>query len=416
MGTVLISLGPRLTTAIILLLGLASILHGATRSAILSLIRPGVTIAVAALLAGYLLANAGWAVDPASAYRKVAGLFLIGACSVCAVLAVRSMDDATLERVFRAFLIAIAIGAIALLIELTSGLRVTRAIYNVMPFLRPDGAKHLGLDGERVIYIGTYILNRNVGLIALLFWPVLALLSIVWRTETARWFSVGLVVLLVAVIAASQHESSQLALAFGVVVAGLAFFASRAIRWLLAILWCASFLLVVPLSKVAYDDLELHKADWLPYTAQARIIIWGYTAKSIPDNLLHGVGVRSTRLLDTAAKEKADKPDGHVVAPRTGRHAHNLYLQSWFELGLIGVILVVLAGLRLLALIDARAGRLRPFGYGLFAAWMVIAAFAWGMWQTWLIAAYGIVVVVFALACTANERNSIFKSRKTAGI
>lgn len=409
-----LSLGPRLTTAIILLLGLAGLLHAATRSAIVSLIRPGATVTVLALLAIYLLANASWAVDPASAYRKVAGLFLIGACCVSAVLAVRTMDDATLTRVSRAFLIAIAVGAVALLVELASGMRVTRAIYNVMPFLRPDGAKHLSIVGERVVYIGTYVLNRNVGLFALLLWPVLALLSNVWRAGAARWLSAGLVVLLVAVIANSQHESSQLALACGTGVAGLAFLAARAIRWLLGILWCASFLLVVPLATTAYDHLELHKAEWLPYTAQARIIIWGYTAKNIPDNLLLGVGVRSTRFLDTASTEDAEKPDGHVVAPRTGRHAHNLYLQSWFELGLVGVILVILAGLRLLALIDARAGRLRPFGYGLFAAWMVIAAFAWGMWQTWLIAAYGIVAVVFALACTANERKTIFEPRKTA--
>ena len=40
---------------------------------------------------------------------------------------------------------------------------------------------------------------------------------------------------------------------------------------------------------------------------------------------------------------------------------------------------------------------LKPFGYALFSAFMVIAGLAWGMWQTWLLAAYALSALYLAL-------------------
>jgi len=403
-----------MSTIALSLLGIASLFVPGVRARLRARLVPSLGAVVVALLVSYLLANASWSVDPAAAYRKVATLLVLGFFCLSVVTAVWQIEDNTSQIIAKAFLIAFAVGMVLLIVELASGLRVTRAAYNVMPFLRPEDGKHLSIEDGRVIYLGTYLLNRNVGLVSLLVWPAAALYLSRWHAPGRKWIGLGLLVLVAAVIAMSQHETSKIALVIGALVVVTALYAERAVLWSLAAVWCAGFLLIVPLASASYDKLELHKAEWLPYTAQARIIIWGYTAARVPENLWFGVGVRSTRALDVGAVEENAKPAGHVVAPRTGRHAHNLFLQTWFELGFLGVGLVILAGLALLKRISITAPRVRPFGYGLFASSMVIAAFAWGMWQTWLIATYGIVTICFALACALQARSESNFSRESA--
>ena len=112
-------------------------------------------------------------------------------------------------------------------------------------------------------------------------------------------------------------------------------------------------MLVIPLDFLAFKA-GLHQADWLPKSARARIIIWEYTAERVLENPCP----RHRRRLDPAVKAKAvtapEKPEGFVFRRTTGQHAHDLFLQSWYELGLFGTILVAIAGaaaaLRLLAL------------------------------------------------------------------
>ncbi len=413
-GVVLLCLGPRLSTIALSLLGIVSVLVPGVRTRLRARLVPSVGAIVVALLVAYLLANASWSIDPAAAYRKVATLLVLGFFCLSVVTAVWQIDDSTSKMIAKAFVIAFGVGMVLLIIELASGLRVTRATYNLMPFLRPEGGKHLIVEDGRVTYLGTYLLNRNVGLVSLLAWPAAALFLSCWDAQGRKWLGLLLLGLVVAVIAMSQHETSKIALVIGALVVATALYAERAVFWFLAAIWCAGFLLIIPLASASYDRLELHKAEWLPYTAKARIIIWGYTAARVPEKLWLGVGVRSTRALDVGAVEDHAKPAGHVVAPRTGRHAHNLFLQTWFEMGLLGVGLVILAGLALLKRISITAPRVRPFGYGLFASSMVVAAFAWGMWQTWLIATYGLVTVCFALACALQAHRESHFSQKSA--
>ena len=110
---------------------------------------------------------------------------------------------------------------------------------------------------------------------------------------------------------------------------------------------------MIPLDFLAFKA-ELHQADWLPKSARARIIIWEYTAERVLENPVLGIGANSTPAVKAKAVAAPEKPEGFVFRRTTGQHAHNLFLQSWYELGLFGTILVAIAGaaaaLRLLLL------------------------------------------------------------------
>jgi O-antigen ligase len=150
---------------------------------------------------------------------------------------------------------------------------------------------------------------------------------------------------------------------------------------------------------------ELHFAEWLPKSARARIIIWQYTADRTLERPLLGIGVKSTSALRDQEKHirKAEKPDGFVLARGTGQHAHNIFLQTWFELGLIGAILLALAGAAVVLRIAVLPLVAQPFGLATFTAFAAIAAFAWGMWQTWFICAIGLAPLYLRLAAAAAE-------------
>jgi O-antigen ligase len=144
----------------------------------------------------------------------------------------------------------------------------------------------------------------------------------------------------------------------------------------LAIAWCIGFVLVIPLDFLAFKA-DLHHPKWLPTSTRARIIIWEYTAERVLEKPWLGIGADSTPAMIVKPKNPSERPKGLVIRRTTGQHAHNLFLQSWYELGVLGVILAALAGaaaLRILLLPASQA-----YGAASFTMVAVIAAFAWGI-------------------------------------
>ena len=90
---------------------------------------------------------------------------------------------------------------------------------------------------------------------------------------------------------------------------------------------------------------------------------------------------------------------------RLGRHSHNHYLQIWYELGAVGAVLSLLTGLALLQLMRSMTQSIRPYAYASFVAVSSIAAFGWGLWQTWLLAGYSLTAIFLSFAAQyANRR------------
>ncbi|MGI9382294.1 MAG: O-antigen ligase family protein [Methyloligellaceae bacterium] len=357
---------------------------------------PANWIAYAFLL--YLFANASWSLDPTVAYRKAATVLSLYSVWFIAVSRLRQVDGAALSRAAAALLIGSAAGASYLVFEVLSDLTLERLLYNAIPILRPESSKHLITANGLVQAIGPYKLNQNLALLVLFSWSALAVLLNRPELSARRWLALAFVVLVGLAVAASEHETSQLAFVGGLLVFFLSRWSSRVVRRALAVLWCLAFVLVIPLSHFAYRTAGLHNAGWLPDTARARIIIWGYTAQQIPKAPILGIGMRSTRVLDKRQLAVVEKPTDHIVAPRPGRHAHNLFLQSWFELGAVGVAFLMAAGLLVMHRIARLADPVQPYANALFAAFAIVATFAWGIWQSWLLAGYALTALFLLLA------------------
>jgi O-antigen ligase len=350
----------------------------------------------------YLAVNATWSASRGEAYGKVLFYWFALGLGYLAIAGTARLDDAALARLGRAVLVGVGIGALFLLVEVLSEQWIKRTVFNLLPGIRLD-PKHVVVNQGKVTAIGPYVLNRSFAVLCLALWPAL----LIMRTRLAPSWRLPAVVALAVVTAAgvfrSEHETSMLALLFAAAAfAGMALL-PRLMRPLIVAGWVVATVLVVPIAAASYAA-GLQQATWIPETGRNRVVLWGVTAAKVIEAPLLGVGVAATRDLDEREKSTARTREGNTYPERTGRHSHNIFLQTWYELGAVGAALLLATGLLLLQAIARMPATAQPAAMASFVSAVLIGAFSWGMWQTWFMAAYGLWAVLLALAVEAERR------------
>ena len=353
------------------------------------LLQPNAASAALIAVGLYAALSAIWAESPGSALSKAALLIAATLVVFAASAAIAVLDKDQVRRASLAFIAGALCAAGFVMTELLTDGALTRFAMNNIPAFKPDRAKHVAIRHGRVTKINLSEFNQHVAMLAFQLWPGLLALRVL-ELRRKILLTILFVAALAVPIAFSEHDSSQLGLVAALLIFPLARIKPHAVISGLAIAWCLGFVLVIPLDFLAFKA-GLHQAKWLPVSARARIIIWEYTAERALENPWLGIGADSTPAVKAKAVAKPEKPKGFVFRRTTGQHAHNLFLQSWYELGLFGTILVAIAGaaaaLRLLVL----PPEAQAYGAAAFTLFAVIATFAWGMWQVWLVCAIGLL-------------------------
>ena len=133
--------------------------------------------------------------------------------------------------------------------------------------------------------------------------------------------------------------------------------------------------------------------------------IWEYTAERVFDHPWLGVGANSTRVLkEPNTREMAEWPPGFAYPRTIGWHAHDLFLQTWFELGVIGALLIAFAGAMVALRMSLLPVEVQPFAAASLTAFMAIVSFGWGMWQEWLICGAALLLVFLLVGASLAER------------
>ncbi len=277
---------------------------------------------------------------------------------------------------------------------------LTRGAMNLFAVLKPETAKHIAMENGKVTRLNLSEFNQNAAIVMLGFWPGVLILSALNAIPRPIAVTALFAAALALPIALSEHDSSQVALVLSAIVFGLAWIWRSGVIRALAILWCLCFALVIPLDLFAYNQ-GLHLASWLPSSARARIIIWQYTAERVLEHPWVGIGINSTPAVKAKMQGPDDRPEGFVFKRTTGQHAHDVFLQSWYEMGAIGVLLAAIAGAFVVLGIGLLPWLAQPYGAASFMVVLAIAAFAWSMWQTWFMCAIGLVPILLRMASEA---------------
>lgn len=347
----------------------------------------------------WALASSVWAVHPLDAAEK--SLTMLGV--ILATHAAVSLATTLEEDVASAFAGGVLIGMIGagavLVVEIWTDQSFGRFLVWVTGSFG-EGDKHVTFADGRVRIDDAHI-NRRVCIWMLLFWPAAAAIRNlpVDRFSLATAFVLGAEAALVAV--ATGHQSSQLALLCGLVVFAAHLMRPSLARGLTLWGWAFAVLLVVPLALAAYQG-GLSRAPWLFHSARERVALWGYTALAIPQHPFAGLGANATPAMDRAAaaawKSDSDpKPIDRYRAARPGRHSHNVYLQAWYELGLVGALLLLAAGIAGIDAIWRRSGQNRGYMLAGTACMAAMVATSFGLWQFWLHAGLGLAAVFMAV-------------------
>jgi O-antigen ligase len=394
--------GPRASPATLVLLVMAALTAGGGMPRLNRALPVPPPIAMALALTLWATVSIAWAQD----YRAVEKSALLAAFTLVAWLGLRALQDADTDRLVqlgRAVAISYAVCVVYLLFEQATDHAFKRALFTLLPFLRP-AAKHIA-DTADGLQLSDYVSNRNMAAMTLLLWPVL-LLSWLGLPARLRAPLASLLFLAIAVAAAmSAHETSIIAIAASAPLLLLAAVAPRAALAIAAAGWLSLTLLIVPLAGWSFHSAEFHKAGWLPNSARQRIVIWAYAASEVPKRPLTGIGMAAAKTLDARRGPKVEVVPGTPYQWRSSPHTHNVYLQTWYELGAIGAALLCAFGLFLLGAVSRLSPTARPPALAAFVAAMVTGAFSWGMWQAWFMAAFAVTALCIALAVEIDRRN-----------
>ncbi len=403
-------LAPRLTVAALAVFALVimslALIEGARLRA---LIKPDLGLWLFMAAGAYFAINATWSEDFGRAIDKAILFILFAVLSIGTVRAALAWPEDRARRIARGFAIGVSLGALYLLVEVLTGQALVRGLFNLLPLLQPDNFKGMKVEDGEIVAIRLAELNRGIALLLMSLWPLLLIVTKA-RRDLRSWTLGGAIFAAAAfIILASEHNTSQMAIFVTLIVFVAAYFVPRT-SWVgVAAGWCLSFVAVVPLAIAAYQA-DLHQAKWLPYSAQARVVLWSYTAHAVPDAPMLGIGGSSSRAMaaepEAIAKAKEAKAEGKPYAWQAGPHAHNQYLQTWYELGVIGVVLTMAAGAWVLWIIGRLPPHQLPYMLAHFAAFAALSASSWGMWQTWLMALPGLAAIYGAIAVAATRKSA----------
>lgn len=386
-------LGPTLAVAqyrwlaVAVALGLASSVLAFRRAANVWPWPRGGAAAVVAALLGWLGISALWAAEPGRALAtavSLGGFALLGAAAARATAsAARSLDTAGMLAA------GVMLGATLAAVDQLTG-HALRAAIRGLAVAPPT----LGFG-----------LKPALSMFAVLL-PVVA-----WLPGPAR--SLRLLALVATVVALwlVSAEAARLAALAGLLAAWLTARFGRALPRLIAGA-TALVILTAPLLAAAVLP-RLAPLDAWPASAAHRVLIWDFAVGRIAERPLFGWGGEAARTIpggrDTFAPAVLDRfgltsPQargwfGRPDAQRLPLHAHNMALQLWLELGVVGAVLAAW----LVWVLGAAAARHGPAGAGAYAAIATVGALSFGVWQEWW---WGVVLLVTGLLAAQRAANA----------
>lgn len=274
-------------------------------------------------------------------------------------------------------------------------------------------AYHSALGHAPNIGVMMSLLKPTSSIFALFAWPLLLALRQRYSRRVA--FSAGGVLL--ALFVALEATAPVLAFALGGGVFLLARRFARMTAPLLGALLAVGVLAApwIP-ERLPNPEWESRKVGFVTNSMIHRIQIWQTTARHIHAKPWLGYGFDTARYLyplGTSVQKtfRRDDPAKTYLNPfePIPLHPHNMILQIWLELGLVGAVLA-LAALELVIVSLSRAAldpTERAAGYACFVTALTIGCVSFGAWQAWWLSTVflgsGLMISVFSRPPVSNR-------------
>lgn len=351
------------------------------------------------LFLGFALLSAMWAMKPLSTISAV--ILASGYIAICLIASTElvRIPRPLAYHVAEGLWLGLAIGAVYLAIEILSNQAIRIFFYKFFEMtispLRPP--TQFTWDGSTLVGISPADLTRSIAPIPPLLWASLLALRTTAPFGQARLWSWLLFGLCVFVVAISAHETSKIAIVVGASIFAVSRWRAAVSDRALKLFWVLACLVVVP-ATLALHRIDAQSQIDLQYSLRHRIVIWNHTAEQALKVPIIGIGAKMMYYRHREWTELDEVTVRNQTFDVRSPHAHNIYLQTWLKLGVVGATLLTLTGL---AIIE-RLGKLHqtavPYAHASFVSLMVLGAGSYGMWQAWFIAMFALSAIAFA-AC-----------------
>lgn len=390
------------TLPITLIPVLIAVLAGAYQRGFLPNLVPPLThgTKVAAALLGFAAVSSFWSVRPMESIGWVSGTALVALLCGVAVRAMLIEPRSSALHIAEGLWIGFLAGILYLGIEAVTDQAIKLFVYQIIGFEKGDlkPPSHFRWRAGELISIAEVDLTRSFASVPLLLWGVLLAMLGTLAGPRGRWLALATFVFTFAVVMVGSNETAKAAMLAG----GLAFALAMASRvWshrLLQTGWVIACLAIVPITLGLYRA-NLHNAEWLQETARHRVIIWNRFTEETMKQPIIGVGA-GMAYWNPASR----KPMPGEQFPRYSRDVHCVYLQIWYELGVIGAALFALLGLAILQRIQRMPHAVIPYAHGAFASTAATIASSYGLWRPWFNLMFVLGVIAFAIGLRALLR------------
>ena len=335
---------------------------------------------------GWAALSTIWATDHVSALKSLAGISGVFAATIILALSIASAGPAATRKISAG---------------LMSGFAVMCAIY-LFEYATDGMLLQIGRDilSKGQSTLKDYRVLYNSGLIILTGIAVPLTLAI-WSRHRA----LGVLIVLAIIPVAALADAAVIIVALG--VGCLAFVAARLLPRafpIAAILVLAVVGLSLPFNTDRLPDprIEVPTGEGLWPPVASRMLIWRAAAENIEKSPIIGIGLNASKNLyprSTRKKVKVYYNHGplHIFIEPIPLHPHNVMLQIWLELGLIGALLfIALIAQGFYAIVKSDLTKnARAAMMGSATTFLFVANISFGIWQKWWLTA---IVLTFILA------------------
>ncbi|MEO1281205.1 MAG: O-antigen ligase family protein [Pseudomonadota bacterium] len=366
--------------------------------------------AILALLA-FAALSSFWALHPGRTLSKLTQITVVYLMFLGTVVWVNRLTAIEVWQMARGVVHGSLLGMAYLAFELASGRLITTELLNLTGLFSNQQTFTYASDGS-ILNIPAVSLNRNVTVLSMLFWPVLLGLMC-WLKPWPRTRNGAILVafaIILPILVYSESETAKIAFIAGSICLFLASANFAFAYWSTALAWISVTLFIIPLTLVVVPP-DADYIQHLPASAQDRTEIWNYTINETLKSPIIGVGAVMTRYIHNS--QIKTEPPPRRFQPRLSHHTHNIYLQTWFELGLVGALLLFFVGTSVLFSSKKLNGYSAKIVLAQFASAAVVGLTSYGMWQVWLITAVFTSAVFSSLAI--KNTNSISTRRGRSG-
>ena len=362
---------PKAMVALLVLPVLISLFIGRNRQAVFGAL-PRVVLTLLAVLAAWSLVTIWWSPRPLGGltlWLRVVGIGLCGMVmfATAAKAAVLNATAADRRLLLTAFVASGWIFVALFAFELITEGNLSRLAVSLWNLLTPwdTGPPRASL-----------LLLQASAALAVFAWP--CMLAIRRRNSTTVAALFGLAV--GAVLLTQNMQASVIAFACGIAVYAVVY---KYRRWGIAAFLAGLAVVNLGLVLAAFEFVAAEQRDGVSITlsgsTRERLYIIDFVYDKIIQHPLIGWGFDASRAIgqDTQGLSSSN--------PSIPLHPHNLWAQTWLELGLVGLVLMI-------SLVVSISMRLAAGGRGratvaaaaaTVATYLLIGNISYGMWQNW---------------------------------